>query len=227
MSLILAPSSVFICHIYETAGVMMMDGAFVQRVEHSPVTVTMERPAREGEAARAEPASFESLFLEHWPRVYSVLVRLVGDPAEAEDLALETFWRLYQRPPEGRGSLGGWLYRVALNLGYNALRAARRRLTYEESAGRDALEHDHAPTPAEAAERAEQRRQVRAVLAEMPARDAQLLLLRHSGFSYKEIAVALGLAPTSIGALLARAEQEFEKRFATLEAGSPFGREDP
>jgi DNA-directed RNA polymerase specialized sigma24 family protein len=35
--------------------------------------------------------SFDELFVEHWARVYDVLVRLVGDPAEAEDLALETF----------------------------------------------------------------------------------------------------------------------------------------
>ena len=45
--------------------------------------------------------SFEVTFLEHWPHVYAFLLRLVGDHAEAEDLALETFMRLYQRPPAG------------------------------------------------------------------------------------------------------------------------------
>lgn len=177
------------------------------------MAVTLEQRTRESEAARAESASFESLFLEHWPRVYGVLVRLVGDPAEAEDLALETFWQLHQRPPDQRGPLAGWLYRVALNLGYNALRAAGRRRRYEADAGRERLEQTAAPEPAEAVARAEERRQVRAVLAQMPARDAQLLLLRHSGFAYKELAAALSVAPGSIGALLARAEQEFERRY--------------
>jgi len=54
---------------------------------------------------------------------------------------------------------------------------------------------------------------VREVLAEMDQRQAQLLLLRHSGVSYREIAAALDMAPTSVGTLLARAEREFEKRY--------------
>ena len=73
---------------------------------------------------------FERTFLEHWPRVYGVLFRLVGDRAEAEDLALETFWKLWQRNSSEADNLGGWLYRVATNLGYNALRAAKRRLRH-------------------------------------------------------------------------------------------------
>ena len=40
---------------------------------------------------------FERLFLEYWPAVYRVVQRLVGDPAEAEDLALEAFLRLYRQ----------------------------------------------------------------------------------------------------------------------------------
>jgi RNA polymerase sigma-70 factor (ECF subfamily) len=181
--------------------------------------VTANRQARETSAVRAATASFEALFWEHWPRVYATLVRLVGDPAEAEDLAQETFWRLYQRPPAAQGSVGGWLYRVALNLGYNALRAARRRAQYEMAAGRDALQLDAEPTPPEAAERAAERRRVRVVLADMPPREAQLLVLHHAGLTYKEIAAALEVAPGSVGTLLARAEAEFERRWQAGEAG--------
>ena len=47
----------------------------------------------------------------------------MGDADEAQDLALETFWRLYSSPPRRTENVGGWLYRVALRLGYNALRA--------------------------------------------------------------------------------------------------------
>ena len=42
---------------------------------------------------------------------------------------------------------------------------------------------------------------------------AQILVLRYSGLSYKEVAQALDLAPTSIGPLLFRAEREFKKAF--------------
>jgi RNA polymerase sigma-70 factor, ECF subfamily len=169
------------------------------------------------ENERAEPAwrslkdrlAFEDLFLRHWAQVFGVLFRLTGDRAEAEDLALETFWRLWQRPPSQEQSLGGWLYRVATNLGYNALRSAGRRLHYEQNAGRDALDSTGAPNPAGEVERSETRARVQQVLGQMPARQAQLLILRHSGLSYQEIAEALHLSPSSVGTLLGRAEKEF------------------
>ena len=77
---------------------------------------------------KTDATEFDAVFLENWQTVYRVLVRLVGDPAEAEDLALETFWQLYHRPPVNSNGLGGWLYRVAMNLGLNAIRARKRRL---------------------------------------------------------------------------------------------------
>jgi RNA polymerase sigma-70 factor (ECF subfamily) len=172
----------------------------------------------------AQEAGFERLFQEHWGRVVGVLFRLVGDPDEAEDLALETFWRLHCRPPAelealngepvpAEQRLGGWLYRVATRLGYNALRARRRRQRYEEEAGRLALEEDRPPTPDQALELAEQRQCVQRILAELPPRQAQVLVLRHSGLSYSEIAAALGVAAGSVGTLLARAERAFEQRW--------------
>ncbi len=169
--------------------------------------------AADASTPRTEETAFETMFLEHYPRVYAVLFRLVGDRAEAEDLALETFWKLWERAPAQADNLGGWLYRVAVRLGYNALRAARRRLHYEESAGRDALTFDEPVDPARAAEQRAERTRVREALRQMPPREAQLLILRYSGLAYKDIAAALGLAPGSIGALLARAEKEFERLY--------------
>jgi RNA polymerase sigma-70 factor (ECF subfamily) len=160
-----------------------------------------------------EQAAFEALFQAHWGRVVQVLARLVGDPAEAEDLALDAFWRLYRQPPRQDQNLAGWLYRVATRLGLNALRARRRRQRYEESAGMDAL-HDEPPgNPAVMVEQAQEHRQVRRVLSLMKPRAAQLLILRHSGMTYTEIAAALDVSPGSIGTLLARAEREFEGRY--------------
>src|SRR5258708_40015570 len=99
-----------------------------------------------------------------------------------------------------------------MRLGYNELRAARRRERYELQAGHEALELNTSPEPSRQVEQKQERAQVRAVLAGMKPRDAQLLILRHSGFSYREIADALDVAPGSVGTLLARAEEEFEQR---------------
>jgi len=163
-------------------------------------------------------SAFEALFQEHWPHVYRLLNRLVGDPAEAEDLALETFVRLYQRFPlrETEFNPGGWLHRVATNLGLYSIRGWKRRERYEMAAGKYALEETPEVRPAEILAQEEERRLVRLVLAQMNKRQSQLLVMRYSGLSYKEIANALGLAPTSIGPLLLRAEREFEKQYRAL-----------
>jgi RNA polymerase sigma-70 factor (ECF subfamily) len=162
-------------------------------------------------------SGFEALFLEHWARVYRLLYRLVGDPAEAEDLALETFVRLHQRyPPRDEFNLGGWLHRVATNLGLQSIRSWKRRERYEMTAGKYALEDVPEAQPAQILAQQEERRLVRLALSRMNERQSQLLILRHAGSSYKEIAEALELAPTSIGPLLVRAEKEFAKQYRAL-----------
>lgn len=178
------------------------------------MTVTTPKTQVARPASPPDDAAFEAAFLEHYPRVFGVLFRLVGDRAAAEDLTVETFWKLWRTPPPDYGvGLGGWLYRVAVRLGYNALRAAQRRHQYEEQVGREALVTTPSLDPAHELDVKQEREQVRAILQQMPEREAQLLILRHSGLSYKEIAAALSLAPTSVGTLLARAEAEFERRW--------------
>ncbi len=166
--------------------------------------------------------AFEELFLAHWSPVYRLLVRLVGDPAEAEDLALETFLKLYQRPPEQVDDrLGGWLRRVATNLGLHSIRSFKRRERYEITAGKGALDEAAENRPAEIVAGEEERRLARAALAQMNPRQSQLLVLRYSGMAYKEIAATLNISPASIGPLLMRAEREFEKRYRALVKEEP------
>src|SRR5512133_1167135 len=150
------------------------------------------------DTARAESGTlgFKALFLEHWPSVYRILRRLVGDPAEAEDLALEAFLRLYrqnQKQPEVQNA-GGWLYQVATRLGLNSIRDWKCREQHELRAGRYALDGPAQLSPADILAQEEERQQVRHVLARMNERQSQLLILRYSGFSYQEIARALNLA---------------------------------
>lgn len=177
------------------------------------MTLTANKLANKN--AQDAAAWFEDIFKEHWPRVYGLLFRLVGDRVEAEDLALEAFWRLHRhnQPFDQNYHLSGWLYRVATNLGYNAMRARKRRIRYEEEAGHQALDFDTALDPEVETERAEKRQKVRQTLSQMKPRSAELLVLRHSGLSYAEVAEALGIAPGSVGTLLARAEKEFIERY--------------
>ncbi len=172
----------------------------------------------EADAASSPAASFEDLFLEHWAMIYRLLVRMIGDPAEAEDLAMDTFFHLYQHPPKtGEGSnLRGWLFRVATNLGLRSIRSYQRREHYEMVAGKGALEDPQEDKPAELLDSKEAHRLTRLALSRMQPRQAQLLSLRYSGMTYKDIAGAMGLAPASIGPLLLRAEREFARIYRSL-----------
>ncbi len=160
---------------------------------------------------QGDQASFEALFHRHYQRVYYLLYRLVGNRQEAEELAQDVFMQLYQRPLRRGNNVGGWLYRVATNMGYNALRGEKRRGRREEAVMADTPLT--VPSAAAEGERRATRAEVRTALARLKPRQGQLLLLRQMGFSYKELAVVLGVSPNSIGTLLARAEEAFRKAY--------------
>jgi RNA polymerase sigma-70 factor, ECF subfamily len=168
--------------------------------------------ARAAESS-SEQAEFDTLFLSHYDGVYRLLYRIVGSADEAEDLAQETFLRLYRQrfTPDREHSVRAWLFKVATNLAYNALRGHKRMDRREETiACQGWLGEDRGADPARLAERREEREMVRKALADLPVRQAQLLLLRHAGLSYRELAQALDVAPGSVGTLLARAAVAFE-----------------
>jgi RNA polymerase sigma factor (sigma-70 family) len=156
-----------------------------------------------------EEDEFEVFFQQNYKRVYAVLYRLTGEKMEAEDLTVETFLRYFRHPPENKDQTAGWLYRVATRLGYNALRASKRRSHYEEKAALYVA--GGASDPSQEVERAREQTRVHAVLRKMPERSAEILVLHHSGFSYREIAEATGVSPNSVGTLLSRAQKEFER----------------
>ena len=171
---------------------------------------------RKSSSEHWEEAEFRAVFLEHYSRILAILIRLLGDRAFAEETANDAFWRLYRQPAlQADGNIGGWLYRTATNLGIDALRASVRRRHYEEAAG-GAREGAETRSPLEDLLREEKCNRVRVVLSFIKPAQAQLLILRSSGLSYKELADALNVKITSIGTLLNRAEEEFRKRYLAL-----------
>jgi len=171
---------------------------------------------RENSSEHWDEGEFRAVFLQHYARIVAILVRLLGDLSHAEEVANDAFWRLYRQPAlQVDGNVGGWLYRTATNLGIDALRASDRRRQYEEAAG-GARQEGKAAGPLDDLLREEKCRRVRAVLASIKPTQAQLLILRSSGFSYKELAEALNVKMSGIGTMLNRAEEEFRNRYLAL-----------
>lgn len=172
------------------------------------------------EATLAAPVAvdrFDELFRRLYPPLYGLVYRALGDGGEAEDVLQEAFWRLadaavLQRPDD---EVAAWLRRVCLNLSANRARERRRAQARLERAGRLALADANGDGggPAVAVLRREAQAEVRAALAHLPERQRDCLLLRHSGYSYAEIATTLEIAVGSVGVLLARAERAFRERY--------------
>jgi len=163
-----------------------------------------------------DEAEFRGVFLQHYSRIVAILMRLLGDRSRAEEVTNDAFWRLYRQPAlQVDGNIGGWLYRTATNLGIDALRASGRRRQYEEAAA-GFIDQGKSNTPLEDLMREEKRHRVRVVLASIKPAQAQLLILRSSGLSYKELADALDIKMSGIGTMLNRAEEEFRNRYLAL-----------
>jgi RNA polymerase sigma-70 factor, ECF subfamily len=161
-------------------------------------------------------AEFEAVFLEYYERVLGILIRLAGNRAQAEELANEVFWRLSRKPAAWllTNNVGGWLYRTATHAAIDASRAANHRRRYERNAALIGQQNENAPAaPLADLLRQESRRTVRGVLSRMKPAQAQILLMRAGGSSYKELAEALNVAAGRVGTLLNRAEMEFRKRY--------------
>ena len=161
-------------------------------------------------------AALESLFRAHYSRLSNLLVRITSDRARAEELASEAFCKLARRPVLFRpgNNIEAWLYRTAMNLGHDSLKVEMRRRKNEQAAAVEAVRSSpHSDSPLEDILRAEQRHRVRIVIAELKPISARALLLRHSGFSYGELARVLKINPASVGQLLLRSHAEFARKY--------------
>jgi RNA polymerase sigma-70 factor (ECF subfamily) len=186
-------------------------------IEPLPQTApTIPQPATNFD--KDSPHSFEELFLATYPRLVSILRRMLGDCGRAEELANEAFLKLHTAvlPPAAKKNLPGWLYRTAMNLGIDDLRARSRHLRLAQQVSRAPSTSSFSDDALQHLLRAERQKRVRAVLARLKPQSAQLLLLRANGHSYREIAAYIEIPAASVGTTLIRAEAAFEKCYLEL-----------
>jgi RNA polymerase sigma-70 factor (ECF subfamily) len=140
------------------------------------------------------------LFEAHGAAIYRFAAVLLKHPQDAEDCVQETFLKLL-RHLEADGdtsNIRGWLFTVAAHAARDRQRSRLRWIPWLPA-------HDRRVAPAPFPDEDGRLARARTALARLTQRDRLLLALRAQGLSYREIARAARIKPSSVGQLLARA----------------------
>jgi RNA polymerase sigma factor (sigma-70 family) len=155
----------------------------------------------------AGSASFESFYREHYRSVVGLAAGVLGDSHAAQDVAQEVFISAYDRFRGDVDRAPGWVRVAAVHTSLNLIRGDRRR----ERRHRLTAPDEAVAGPEDAVVERERHAELRRALARLPGRTATVLVLRHGGMSYVEIAEALGVKAGQVGTLLRRAEAALSK----------------
>lgn len=190
----------------------------VDRREQTDATMDFESTSRVSDARlveecrRGEQAAFGELVQRYERRLLRVIQRFISDPDLAEDLAQETFLRVYERLEQFDSSrrFGPWLFRIGVNLTLDHLRKRKRR-------GLTALFTDQSrerwpdPGVSDPRKAIDLHEEVRNVIEEVPEKYRTVLVLRDlENFSTSEIAAILDRKEATIRWRLAEARNRFQ-----------------
>ena len=174
-------------------------------------------PALIRAATAGDLAAFEQIVRTHQQQVWRYLRRLLGDDDAAEDVAQETFLRVYRRLSSFafQAKFSTWVFQIAHNAGLDELRARQRR---------DRLAATVAPQPTASPGPGEARAEIDAALASLPVgqRDA-LVLVEVLGLRYREVAGVLGVPEGTVKSRVFSARRHLAR---WAQAGEPGAHRD-
>ena len=156
-------------------------------------------------AQGGDTAAFEGLYESHAGRVYALCLRMVGDPARAEDLTQEAFVRAWEklRSFRGKSTFATWLHRLTVNVVLGEMRARGRRKDEGVASEELHLVPDLRPArePASGID-------LERAIAMLPSKARQVFVLHDvEGFRHDEIAKLTGIATGTSKAHLHRARR--------------------
>jgi RNA polymerase sigma-70 factor (ECF subfamily) len=174
---------------------------------------------------RGDVEAFNQLVRLYEGRVYTLCLRMLGDPDAAADVAQDTFISAYKNLNRFRGGIfRAWLLRIATNACYDALRARKRRpavslnATFsddEDGSGFDLP--DPAESPDDAAQRRELNAAIAAAIAQLPEDQRIVIILSDvQGLAYEEIAQVTN---TNLGTVKSRLSRGRARLRDILRAG--------
>jgi RNA polymerase sigma-70 factor, ECF subfamily len=159
--------------------------------------------------ARGDEPAFRALARRHLPVMVGLARRILGNAADAEDVAQEAMLRVWVHAPRWQplALFRTWLTRVTVNL---CLDRKRRAPWVELEAAGDIV--DPTPGASEQAEQSERERQVAEAIAKLPDRQRVAIVLTYNeGMSNGEVAEALGTSVSAVETLLVRGKQNLRR----------------
>jgi RNA polymerase sigma-70 factor, ECF subfamily len=174
---------------------------------------------------RGDRAAFNLLVLKYQHKVLKLVNRYVRDPAEAEDIAQETFIKAYRALASFRGDSAfyTWLYRIAANTAKNVLVSSRRRLVDynldlqdpEDYAAQVLLKESDTPEGLLLTE--EIRSTVTEAMQDLPDDLREAITLRElEGLSYEEIAEIMECPVGTVRSRIFRAREAIDRKLRPL-----------
>ncbi|WP_424984612.1 RNA polymerase sigma factor [Microbulbifer sp. S227A] len=198
----------------------MPEGGFISADQRGPAAVIPTGVAPSDDAllvlfANGEQAAARELTERLAPRALGVAMRVLGDRAEAEDVAQEAMMRLWRMAPDwqtGKAKVSTWLYRVTLNLCLDIKRRRRGGMARLDDVpdppdpGESAAEHLQQTARADA---------LQAALETLPDRQREAVVLRHlEGLSNPEIAEIMEISTEAVESLTARGKRALSRELA-------------
>ena len=181
----------------------------------------------------SDHAEFTTFMQNYQDMVYSTAVRLLGNPAQAEDVSQDVFLKAYERFSDLRESptAGGWLKTVATNMSLNHLSRYRKRWRFFSEIVRDHEDPDNGPQVEFAAPEnffdevnaSERREWVEEALDKLPEHQRVPLVLFHfENLPYDQIASKLGVSLSKVKTDILRGRQALAGHLARSSGNDNF-----
>ena len=176
-------------------------------------------------AQRKDETAFIQLVERYKDKIFYLALRMLRSAQEAEDVAQETFLRVYTHLDrfDRKHKFSTWLYRIATNLCIDRIRKAKPKYSLDEPVGEDgeqdwySLQEGDEPTPEESLIALETRQQVLDAVEKLPAQYKAVIVLRYfHDLSLAEIGDILQLPVTTVKTRVHRGREALRKLLGSL-----------